>query len=392
MSYLCLFICLIVLSPLTAFGQPSFPNNPAEGARLFSEKGCFRCHAILGEGGHVGHDLGRVDIGGSQLAIAGDLLNHAPTMNAKMAEMKVIWPRLTGAEVESLVAYLYYVHYFDQAGNTVRGEKLFSGRGCHSCHSSTGKNASAPPLAAFPRDLSPIFLAKALWNHGPSMKAAMAQRGISWPKFEGTEIMDLVAYLKGAARGEAVSYHAPGNPNEGIKVFQNKGCVRCHGSEAGAARIDLSERSRGLKKSLTQVVARMWNHAPDIFGRMQEVRMAVPRFTEKEIADLVASLYFLNYFDPPPDSAAGQKLFSQKQCSVCHSAGGGAQGVGPDLSVTRKASSVMEMVASIWNHAPFMQSLMKEKNIPWPKFEENELNYLLGYLQYVRSSTPPAKP
>ena len=36
------------------------------------------------------------------------------------------------------------------------------------------------------------------------------------------------------------------------------------------------------------------------------------------------------------------------------------------------------------NHAPLMQSLMKEKQIPWPAFKRGELNDLLGYLQSLR--------
>ena len=35
------------------------PGNPLEGSRLFTEKGCSRCHAVQGVGGITGPDLGR---------------------------------------------------------------------------------------------------------------------------------------------------------------------------------------------------------------------------------------------------------------------------------------------------------------------------------------------
>lgn len=385
-------VALVVSS--VAWGETRFPDNPTLGARLFAEKGCFRCHSILGEGGQVGQDLGRIHLGNSQLDIASHMLNHAATMMGKMRENKVIWPSLTGPEIEGIVAYLYYVHYFDPKGESARGEKIFSDRGCSHCHAGRAAGGGkAPSLSDFPRDLSPIFLAKTLWNHGPTMQARMTQAGIGWPRFEETEIMDLVAYFKNVARGPSTTgYFNPGNPNEGALQFEKKGCTRCHGSEAGAARINLAERSRGLRKGLTQVVGRMWNHAPQIFARMRAVNMPVPQFTEKEMADLVAYLYFLNYYSPPPNLAQGQKSFVDKKCASCHSLGGGTSAAGPDLIVSKKAASTIEMTAAMWNHAPFMQSMMQERHIAWPHFEEGDLNDLLGYIQSLgKQNPPPAK-
>lgn len=376
---------ILALLPTLGLAQQKLPDNPAVGARIFAEKGCFRCHSILGEGGQVGHDLGRIELGASQMDVATNLLNHAQMMITKTREARVIWPPLSGSEIDSLIAYLYYVHYFDISGDPAKGEKIFASRGCSRCHGITESSSGAPPLPSFPRNISPIFLATALWNHGPAMQAGMKQLGIAWPQFQETEIMDLVAYLKGVARGTSTTaYYAPGNPNNGIQEFGKKGCTRCHGDEAGSARINLSERSGGLKKSMTEVVARMWNHAPQIFSRMRSIGMAVPQFTEKEMADLVAYLYFLNYIAPPPDLAAGRKLFVEKQCATCHSLGGGAQGVGPDLAASKKSDSPTEMAAAMWTHAPFMEPLMRERGISWPRFEKGELNDLFGYIQSYR--------
>lgn len=383
-SFLKISVFLAVLMiPLSGRGQQAFPESPVQGDRLFSEKGCSKCHSILGQGGRVGHDLGRINLKGSRLDVVSNMLNNAQTMGAKMQEMKIIRPRLTGPEIESLIAFLYYVNYFDEPGNASRGRNLFESRNCVRCHAPSPQGSGgAPPPSAFPRNISPIYLAKSLWNHGPSMWSAMSRLGIPWPKFEGTEMMDLVAYLKETGRsGSGSGYGAPGNPNEGGKVFREKGCPQCHGGKDGGAP-NLADPSLGLQESLTETVSRLWNHAPKMFARVSEIQMKVPEFTEREMADLVAYIYFLNYFDSPPDLAAGRKLFVEKQCAACHSLGGGIQGAGPDLSVSQKAA--MEMVAAMWNHTPFMQSVMREREIAWPHFEKGELNNLLGYIRSLK--------
>ena len=376
---------LVIFFPGLGLAQENFPDSPATGYRLFSEKGCFKCHSILGQGGRVGHDLGRINLKGSRLDVVSNMLNNAETMGYKMKEMKIVRPHLTGGEIESLIAFLYYVNYFDEPGDAAKGRKLFESRQCVRCHEAPApQSRGAPALASFPRNISPIYLAKSLWNHGPRMRSEMARLGIPWPKFEGTEMMDLVAYLKEAGRGESfATYGAPGNPNEGRKVFQDKGCPQCHGGNDGGAP-NLADPSLGLQESLTQTVSRLWNHAPKMFARVGEIQMKVPEFTEREMADLVAYIYFLNYFDPSPDLALGRKLFVDKQCAACHSLGSGVQGTGPDLSASQKTASSMEMVSAMWNHTPFMQSVMKERDISWPYFEKGELNNLLGYIRSLK--------
>ena len=147
---------------------------------------------------------------------------------------------------------------------------------------------------------------------------------------------------------------------------------------------NLADPSRGLQENLTRTVSRLWNHAPKMFTRLHELNVKIPDFTEKEMADLASYIYFLNYFDSTPDLDAGRKLFADKQCTVCHSLGGGIQGMGPDLSLSQKTNSPMDMVAAMWNHTPFMQTVMQEKQISWPHFEKGQLNNLLGYIRSLK--------
>src|SRR4030042_4486585 len=106
-----LFLCSI------PFAQTPLPEDPTKGARLFVTKGCTKCHALKGEGGRSGPDLGKVDLGDSQLELASGLLNHIPSMTQDMERTRVIKPNLTGDEFTEVSAYLYFLKFFDDPGN-----------------------------------------------------------------------------------------------------------------------------------------------------------------------------------------------------------------------------------------------------------------------------------
>ena len=65
-----------------------FTGDAEHGWRLFREKGCIRCHAVWGEGGDIGPDLGRTHTLGHINAgqLAGIMWNHVPRMWEKMEE------------------------------------------------------------------------------------------------------------------------------------------------------------------------------------------------------------------------------------------------------------------------------------------------------------------
>src|SRR5512143_1623637 len=98
---------LLLFLPTLAFAQPPFPQDPTRGARLFVGKGCVKCHALKGEGGKVGPDLGKIDLGDTQLDLAAKLWNHLPSMTKGMERAKMIRSNLTGEEIGEIAAYLY---------------------------------------------------------------------------------------------------------------------------------------------------------------------------------------------------------------------------------------------------------------------------------------------
>ena len=53
--------------------------------------------------------------------------------------------------------------------------------------------ATAPKLAG--GAFNGATMVSALWRHGPSMLAQMKKEGVAWPRFDGSQMADLIAYL-----------------------------------------------------------------------------------------------------------------------------------------------------------------------------------------------------
>lgn len=382
----------VLLYSAVTFAQPPLPQDPTRGARLFVSKGCVKCHALKGEGGKVGPDLGKIDLGDTQLDLTGKLWNHIPSMTKGMERAKIIKPNLTGEEITEISGYLYFLKFFDEPGNPTQGKYVFNEKGCNKCHPLTSKGKEGEPgLDQFPQNISPVFLSQSIWNHGPVMIARMVKIGMKWPVFEGTEMMDLLEYIKMNAKGpKETAFIVPGNPKEGKQVFISKDCVKCHAirGEGGKVADDLDKKAKTFYKSLTQIASIMWNKGPTVFAKMAQTETGIPKFTPKEMADLMAYLYFLHFIDEPGNSINGKKVFSELGCSKCHGLDGKpGELMSIDLSKYQKVANPIEIVAGIWNHSTEIQRAMKEKGIPWPRFKKGELADLLEYIR-----TPKKKP
>ena len=382
-------LSLLIVSSLIA---QLLPEDPTKGTRLFVSKGCVRCHAFKGDGRKIGPDFGRVDLGNTQLDMAAKLWNHIPSMNIGMERARMIKPNLTGQEFTEISAYLYFLKFFDEPGDATRGRSIFNEKGCSSCHPLSGKGKEGEPgLDQFPQNIPPLFLAQSIWNHGPVMIAHMVKVGMKWPVFEGTEMMDLLEYIKVNAKGaKETAFITPGNPREGKQAFAAKGCIKCHAvrGEGGKEAEDLGKRAKTFYKSLTQIASSMWNKGPSVLGKMSQTQLGIPKFTPKEMADLIAYLYFLHFIDEPGIPVNGKRIFSESGCSKCHGLEGKpGELMTISLSKYQKAVSPMDIVASLWNHSTEIEKAMKGKGISWPRFKKGELADLLEFIR-----TPKKKP
>jgi mono/diheme cytochrome c family protein len=108
-------------------------------------------------------------------------------------------PVIRPEEMADIVAYLYSLRYFAQAGDPHNGARLLVNRNCLDCHGLHGQpGKSAGDLARSRAVETPGGVLAALWNHAFIDPGVPPDR-TPWPLFRGEEIADLVAYLRSAA-------------------------------------------------------------------------------------------------------------------------------------------------------------------------------------------------
>lgn len=180
--------------PQTRSAQAQFAvSDPDEGKVLFDKKGCTGCHVIKS----AAPAKISIPIAGrpvdSMSAMAAEMWNHAPIMNSSAHGAL---PRFEGEEMNHVLAYLFWAGFFEDAGDPAAGQRVYEKKQCGDCHNKS--EAGAPTVAAIhgrPGVVTSLTMTSALWRHGPSMLAALQQRGRQWPQFNAREMADLIAYL-----------------------------------------------------------------------------------------------------------------------------------------------------------------------------------------------------
>jgi cytochrome c len=109
-----------------------------------------------------------------------------------MEKKGITFPDLSSQEMAHLVAYLFSTRYFDEPGSAENGKSVFTKRQCTLCHK---KGAKEGDLSQLKGQISPIFMAQAMWNHGPKMLEKMREAKVPWQKIDGKEMVDLMEYL-----------------------------------------------------------------------------------------------------------------------------------------------------------------------------------------------------
>lgn len=365
------------------------PENPLAGRLVFEQKGCITCHAIQGQGGHIGPDLGEKGFSGGFLELAAVMWNHAPQMLRRMRELGLPFPRMARQEMADLTGYLYYLRYLGEPGDLYRGRLLVEEKGCLNCHSIQGKGGRlAPPFDRLAEYAAPLYLAQSLWNHGPVMDAEIRKKGLPRPVFGKRDIVDLSAYIRSAAASGVRSkvYMTPGNPRRGKELVRSKGCLTCHSVNGVGGSLGPDFARLRWDFSVTEIAGLMWNHGSEMALRMKQKKIQWPRFKDGEMADLIAYLYFLGFQDLPGDAARGRKILETKGCFSCHRPGAGAAAGAPALSRVTNVASVADMIRIMWNHTPVMEKKVTEKVLNWPELTREDMRHLYAYLQRSREA------
>ncbi len=103
-------------------------------------------------------------------------------------------PSLSQADMGAIAGYLWSLQLF-VTGDAREGERLFSNKGCGSCHRDPSTNPVLNTTAARYGKVDAIATSAALWNHQPEMFEAMAKRSGTWPTLTGREMANLLAFL-----------------------------------------------------------------------------------------------------------------------------------------------------------------------------------------------------
>jgi mono/diheme cytochrome c family protein len=152
------------------------------GERVFQSAGCTRCH-------QTAEALAANVQGMTLTGIAAAMWKHAPHMAASGAPAG----KLDQGQMRDLVSSFWAAQFFEDAGHPAPGSRVFANKHCGVCHDDA--LSGAPHLPIQDRDFSGAAMVSALWRHGPRMLDLMKTKGLEWPRFDGAQMADLIAYL-----------------------------------------------------------------------------------------------------------------------------------------------------------------------------------------------------
>ena len=370
-----------------AWAQPVFSpsQDPLAGSRVFGAKGCVKCHSINGVGGKVGPDLARSLKPRSFYDVATAMWNHLSRMADRMKQLGITRPQLTAQEAGDLVGFLFTLHYFDPPGNVAAGRQLFSEKKCIVCHQVGGTGGVVGPnLDSLKQFASPIYVASAMWNHGPAMAEAMKAKGVERPTFTAQELRNLIAFLAPATGGapEGPLYVLPGRPALGRELFVEKKCVRCHSVSGVGGTLGPDLVALGVRRSPVEFAATIWNKAPAMMAAMETRGITVPQLRPEEMADLVAYLFSVRYFASGGSVPRGWLVASNKGCLQCHGVSGERGKPASDLTRAKGLDSSAAVLAALWNHT-VVTAKVAGQTLEWPVLKADEMADLVTLLESI---------
>jgi mono/diheme cytochrome c family protein len=155
-------------------------STGTNGEAVFSSKGCATCH-------QSGSVVAPRIKGQTLTEIAAEMWDHAPRMPTPPAHFEP-------GEMRELLSYLWARQFFEDSGDARRGQRVYTAKHCVNCHNDP--SGDAPKLTG--KSFTGATMVSALWHHGPRMLEQMKKKSIPWPRFDGQEMSNLIAYLNSA--------------------------------------------------------------------------------------------------------------------------------------------------------------------------------------------------
>ncbi len=357
-----------------------FPDVAA-GREVILHKGCVNCHGILGPGGRQGPDLLRAARAKGAPELLAAMWNHIPQMVQSLLAGERL-PLLSPGELRDLVGYLSFVNYLGDPGDPGRGGVQLAEMPCLACHDLGRRGQIGPALVRVDRAASPAGLVTDVWNHYPGMRAALRERGLPWFEWNGELVNNISSYLRSLVPAPAhAPLLAPGDPEEGERLFVRLGCASCHGHAHGKSWIALA-REAG-RRSAAENGAVLLQHLPTLQQGTRGGDTALRPLPEKAMADLLAYLGLADAELQGGDASRGRAVFEHKRCHECHALPGERPGIGPDMAAMPVGTDPYEAAALMLQHARNMKVATELRHIPWPRMKPEELLDLYAFLSRV---------
>jgi len=264
----------------------------------------------------------------------------------------------------------------------IPGRKVFEAKNCNQCHSIFERERKIGPKLKSSRFYGSFLdIFSLLWNHAPAMAVHMRREVLERPTLSTTELNELVSFLY------MLPYLGqPGDARHGEALLESKSCFKCHSLGKKGRRDGTPLDSLAVYQSPVVLLQRMWNHGPEMIGRMATIGTSIPTFSGNEMSDVFAALTEeakdkrKKVFLGVGNAENGEKLFADKGCIKCHSIFGKGGKRAPDLGKTVAQSNVTKLTTQIWNHVGRMTQKYHQEKMQWPYFAETEMSDLIVFL------------
>ena len=263
------------------------------------------------------------------------------------------------------------------------GAIVLQSKGCTNCHSFDNWGGMFGPDLGTNRirGQSPAALAAAMWNQAPAMWRSIGSDEV--PKLNQQEAAAVFAFFY-----SRLYFDDFASSPRGQNTFKSR-CSACHDlkSPSGSQKAGPPVETWGSIKDPIALVSRMWNHSTDMLDQTLRQGRSWPRLSGRDTRDLVSYLWQMPELLPIKsafrfgDDAQGRQVFNER-CLLCHTLGRREEGR-VDLSESLRRATMLQLAASMWNHAPAMKRKNPGTNLP--ALNEDETRNLVTYLVVGRA-------